>query len=85
MINYNQIVGLVAGTFTTFSTLPQMIKVWLSKSAHDVSTVMFLIAFTGNALWVLYAVMINSFSLVKANTISLFLVSCMIIMNVKFD
>lgn len=85
MINYNQIVGLVAGTFTTFSTLQQMIKVWLSKSAHDVSIVMFLIAFTGNALWALYAVMINYCDLVMANIISLFLVSCMIIMKLKFD
>ena len=36
------IIGLVAGSLTTISFLPQAIKTWRSKSAKDISLAMFL-------------------------------------------
>ncbi|RMH77120.1 MAG: hypothetical protein D6680_06105, partial [Cyanobacteria bacterium J007] len=39
--------GLLAGTLTTISFLPQVIKTWKSKSAKDVSLEMFLIFCSG--------------------------------------
>ena len=33
--------GLVAGALTTISFIPQVLKIWVSKSAEDVSYLMF--------------------------------------------
>jgi|GEM_PF-914212 len=47
-------VGLVAGTLTTISFLPQAIKTWKTKSTKDISLAMFLCFCLGVILWLFY-------------------------------
>ena len=37
------VLGLIAGTLTTIAFVPQLVKVWRSKSAKDISYVMFIL------------------------------------------
>lgn len=64
-------VGLVAGTGTTVSFLPQVIRIFRSSSTHDLSLSMFLIHSTGVVLWVVYGVLLKDWIIVGFNTATL--------------
>jgi Uncharacterized conserved protein len=68
----NEVIGILAGTLSCTTFLPQVIKTWKSKSAKDVSLNMFLIATAGTTLWLLYGILIHSISIIGTNIIVLF-------------
>ncbi|HEX7410627.1 MAG TPA: SemiSWEET family transporter, partial [Bacteroidales bacterium] len=65
----NEVIGILAGTLSCTTFLPQVIKTWKSKSAKDVSLNMFLIATAGTTLWLLYGILIHSISIIGTNII----------------
>ena len=67
------IIGLAAATCTTAAFLPQVIKVWKTKSATDISLAMFLVLTTGIVLWLIYGIIIVDISIIAANTVTLLL------------
>jgi MtN3 and saliva related transmembrane protein len=79
-----EVVGLIAGTLTTFSSLPQVIKVWRTRSTHDISLVMFAMAVVGIALWLIYGIAIHSRVLILANTVSLGLAATVLAFKIRY-
>lgn len=77
--------GLVAGLLTTIAYLPQVVKVWVGRSARDVSLGMFVIMNIGIALWLVYGIAIDSLALILANSVTLLLTLAVLIGKVKFD
>jgi len=67
----SEIVGIIAGTLSCTTFLPQVIKTWKSKSTKDVSLTMFVIASVGTALWLVYGILIHSFSIIATNIVVL--------------
>lgn len=67
------IVGLAAGTLTTISFLPQVIKAWRSKSTKDISIGMYTALSVGLLLWIFYGIAIKSTPIIITNVISLVL------------
>ncbi|MEY2681072.1 MAG: hypothetical protein RL661_1303, partial [Pseudomonadota bacterium] len=65
------LVGSLAGTLTTVSFIPQVIKTWRSQSASDISFSMFLLFSLGVLLWLIYGASIHSLPIVLANGITL--------------
>lgn len=65
-----EIVGLIAATLTTISFVPQVYKIWKTKSAEGVSLTMFLLFFTGVLLWLVYGVYLNSLAMIVANIVT---------------
>lgn len=63
--------GLVAGFFGTFASAPQALKIWRTKSAHDVSLSMFLMALAGAVLWAAYGVFKELPSVVFWNAVAI--------------
>ena len=76
--------GYIAGFFTTIYFLPQVLKVWRTKSTKDISIWMFLIFTTGVLLWLIYGLMIINYSLIIANTITLILSISILIAKILF-
>ena len=76
--------GYIAGFFTTIAFLPQVIKVWRTKSTKDISIWMFLIFTTGVLLWLIYGLLIINYSLMIANTITLILSISILIAKILF-
>ena len=68
-----QYLGYIAGFLTTISFLPQVIKVWNTKSTRDISLGMFLIFTIGVFFWLIYGFLIENKSLIVANIITLIL------------
>jgi len=69
-INYIEIIGLIAALLTTAAFLPQVYKTWRTKDVSGLSLAMFLMFFTGIALWLIYGFLIKSPPLILANGIT---------------
>ncbi len=69
-----ELIGLLAGFCTTLSLVPQLLRMWRSKSAHDLSLTMFFVFGLGVALWLLYGIGIRSPAVITTNSVSLVLV-----------
>jgi MtN3 and saliva related transmembrane protein len=64
------IIGLVAALFTTISLLPQLIKVYKTKSTKDISTGMFALFGSGVLLWFIYGVFLSNLPIIIANSLA---------------
>ena len=76
--------GFLAGFLTTIAFLPQVFRVWSTKSTKDISIWMFLIFTTGVFLWLIYGLIIMNNSLIVANTITLVLSLSILIAKILF-
>ena len=84
-INSMDLIGLIAGTLTTIAFVPQLIKVWNSKSAKDISYVMFILFIIGIVLWEFYGWGIHSLPVILFNIITFILGMAILILKVIFD
>ncbi len=48
--------GYIAGALTTFSFIPQLIRIFKTKSAHDISLIFNTMFLTGILLWLAYGI-----------------------------
>jgi MtN3 and saliva related transmembrane protein len=77
-------IGLLAGLLTTVSLVPQVLKIWKSKSAKDISLKMFAAFSVGVALWLVYGVLQKEMPMILWNSVSLVLASGILAMKLKF-
>src|SRR3954468_3977883 len=78
-------VGTFAGSMTTLSFLPQVVRVWRRKSAADLSYGYLLAFATGIGAWFIYGVLINSKPVITTNIVTLVLVCTIVAMKVRFE
>jgi MtN3 and saliva related transmembrane protein len=79
-----KILGLVAGFLTTIAFVPQVVKTWRTKSARDLSLVMFSLFCAGVFLWMIYGFMINEFPVILWNIITLMLALIILFFKLRF-
>ena len=77
--------GLIAGTLTTASFIPQVWKIWTTRSARDLSWAMVAVFTLGTFLWLLYGIKVGSMSIVVANAITFLLSLAICAMKLRFD
>ena len=65
-----EIIGFVAALLTTSAFVPQVVKIWKSKSSKGVSVSMYLVLLLGVFLWGVYGYLIDSMSIMIANTVT---------------
>ena len=82
MLDTTTALGTAAGTLTTITFIPQVIKTWRSKSAEDISLGMFLIFSAGVCLWLWYGILLNAAPIIIANAVTLIL--ALLILFFKF-
>ena len=78
------LIGLAAGSLTTIAFVPQVIKIWRTRSAHDISLIMFLLFSTGVLLWLIYGIAIDSVPIILANTITLALALIVVVLKFRY-
>lgn len=69
MIN-PEYIGFFAATLTTSAFLPQAFKIWNSKKTDGLSLTMYLVMAVGTLSWLAYGLLIESPSVIVANSIS---------------
>ncbi|HGY5547890.1 MAG TPA: SemiSWEET transporter [Prochlorococcus sp.] len=79
------ILGLIAGSLTTIAFVPQLLKVWKSKSAQDISYVMFIMFIAGIILWEIYGWGIHSMPVILFNVITFVLGLAILVLKFIFD
>ena len=77
-------IGLVAGLLTTLAFVPQVLRVWRTRSASDISLSAFACLVSGIVLWIIYGVMLDSLALLLANGVTLFLALGILIGKIRF-
>jgi MtN3 and saliva related transmembrane protein len=83
-MDFINLLGLMAGTLCTISFLPQVIQIWKTKSARDVSLGMFLIFSAGITLWAYYGLLVHSIPIIVANAVTLVLSVVIIGFKLKY-
>lgn len=76
--------GLIAGTLTTASFVPQVWKIWTTRSARDLSWAMVAVFTLGTFLWLIYGIVAGSMSIMVANTFTFLLSGAICIMKGRF-
>jgi MtN3 and saliva related transmembrane protein len=76
--------GLLAGGLTTASFVPQVAKIWKTKSAEDVSLTMFIAFCVGVALWLIYGVIKKDWAILATNGVTLILGLAILVMKIKY-
>ena len=66
-------VGLVAGLLTTTAFVPQVWKIYRTKSGKDISGRMFSIFSFGIVLWLIYGILLRSLPIILSNAVTLVL------------
>jgi len=83
-MTYTDIIGFLAGAFTTIALVPQAVKAWKTKHTKDVSFGWILILTIGVFLWLWYGILINSPPIIAANGLTLILSLIILILKMKY-
>jgi MtN3 and saliva related transmembrane protein len=83
-MNYFELIGLIAGTLTTISFIPQVHKSFKTKGVKDFSWLYLLIFGTGVFFWFIYGLSLNSIPIILANIVTFILVLSLVFMKVKY-
>ena len=77
------LLGLLAGGLTTASFVPQVRKIWKTKSAEDVSLLMFVAFCFGVTLWLVYGFIKGEVAIIATNAVTLVLGAAIVWMKLK--
>jgi MtN3 and saliva related transmembrane protein len=83
-MNLIAIIGTAAAVCTTAAFVPQVLQIWRTRSARDVSLPMYLIFTTGLVCWLWYGWLLNAWPIIIANVVTLALALAVIGMKLKF-
>jgi MtN3 and saliva related transmembrane protein len=80
-----EILGMSAGTISSITFLPQVIKTWKSKSAKDISLWMFLLVTLSVIMWLVYGILIKSVPIIYTNSMVLMMSLIMLYFKFRFN
>ncbi|ACV24178.1 SemiSWEET transporter [Methanocaldococcus fervens] len=65
------IIGYIAGTLTTFASLPQLLKSLKERNMENISLAFVVTFTTGLTLWLIYGILRNDYPIIVFNILSL--------------
>lgn len=80
-----QILGLAAGTISSITFLPQVIKIWQTKSAKDLSMPMLLLLVLGVSMWLAYGIFLKDVPIIYTNSMVLLMSFIMLFFKLKYN
>ncbi len=83
-MDYVKLLGLVAGTITSVTFLPQVIRIYKTKSAKDISSTMLGMLIVGVALWLVYGIVVDDIAIMYTNGMVLFRSLIMLYFKFRF-
>ena len=84
MVDWVEILGLIAASCTTISFVPQVIKTYKMKSGAGISMGMYFLFLGGVMLWLIYGLLIKNWPIILSNIITLSLGISIVIMTLVF-
>jgi MtN3 and saliva related transmembrane protein len=83
-VDHIQWIGYLAGLLTALAYIPQLKKVWATKSADDISLHMMLVLSLGLGLWIVFGLFRGEIPIVVANAVSLTLALGIVALKLKY-
>lgn len=84
MSNLSAAIGHIAAVLTTFAFVPQVMRIWRTRSTTDISLGMYSLYPFGIALWGVYGILIDLWPIILANCLTFLLAASVLVMKVKF-
>lgn len=78
------VLGFLAGVLTTAAFVPQVLKIWKTRSARDISLAMYAVFTTGVGLWLVYGIALGSMPIIVANVFTLVLALAVLSMKLRY-
>jgi MtN3 and saliva related transmembrane protein len=76
--------GAVAAALTSFGFVPQLVKMWRTKSVRDVSPIMIAQLIAGVVLWAVYGAHLRDPIVIAANLVSLAILIAALLLYFRF-
>jgi MtN3 and saliva related transmembrane protein len=83
-LNWQEILGLVGGFFTTTSLIPQVWRLYRLKSAKEISLAFNIFFALGVVFWLAYGIALGLAAVILWNGITLVLVSSMLFAKIRY-
>ena len=77
-------IGTAGGIVSSVTFLPQVIKIWKTKSAQDLSMMTLFFLILNVSLWLTYGLLKTDFPLIITNSIVLTMILIMVYFKLKF-
>jgi len=85
MVGITDVIGLVAGLLTTTAFIPQVLKIYNTKSGTDISSRMISMFSIGLVLWLIYGIIIHSTPVIVANAFTLVLALAIVVLKIRYS
>lgn len=79
-----EIIGFIAAILTTAAFLPQVYKTWKTKDVSSLSLTMLVMFIIGIVCWLIYGFLINSPSMIFANSITIVSATLLFYFKLKY-
>ncbi len=80
----NEYLGFLAGTLTSLSQLPQVIKVVKTNNTKSISLWTYILLTTGMSVWLLYGIIIKDYPIIISNVVTISFTLTIIRYKIKF-
>jgi MtN3 and saliva related transmembrane protein len=80
-----EIVGLFAAFLTMFGFLPQVIKIYRTKSVRDLSLLALVQFLVGIFLWLVYGIHLKNFVIILANSVTFLILIVAVVLFFKYN
>ena len=81
---FTESLGLVAGALVTCSIIPQLIRVFKMKSAHEISILFTTLLLLGMLCWLVYGIYLELLPVILWNAIGAVLVTLLMYLKLKY-
>jgi len=76
-------IGFAAAFFTTVAYVPQVLRIWRTRSTEDISLGMFVVMTIGVVLWLIYGILLGSAPVIAANGVTLVLSATILVLKLR--
>jgi MtN3 and saliva related transmembrane protein len=83
-LSFAEYLGIIAGVFTTFAVIPQIIRVYKLKSAREISFIYTSSLLLGIIIWLVYGIVLGLVPIIIWNSIGIVLNSWLLFTKVKY-
>lgn len=80
---FSDLVGYAAATLTTLAFIPQTLHSWRSRDLSGISLGMYSLFTLGVGFWLIYGIVLESWPIIIANTITLVLAGSVLFLKLR--
>ncbi len=81
-MDWIKILGIAAAILTTAANVPQAVKIIRTRSTESISTLTYILLFTGLVLWLVYGIIRDDLPIILANAVSAALAGIILVLKI---